>query len=194
MKKLYLVGGGGHCQSCIDVIESGGEYAIQGIFDVSAHLGKKIFDYPVIGTDQEISSHISSDVWFLITIGQIKNSELREKLFYFVQEKGGQLATVISPRAYISKRAQIGAGTIVMHDALVNAGAVIGKNCILNTKALVEHGSVVGAHSHIATGAIINGDVEIGDGCFIGSHATVKQSMKLAERTFINAGVFYNGK
>jgi hypothetical protein len=38
MKKIILVGGGGHCKSCIDVIENENKYKIIGIIDK-----KKIF-------------------------------------------------------------------------------------------------------------------------------------------------------
>ena len=52
---------------------------------------------------------------------------------------GFELPTVISPRAYVSKYASLGARIVVMHDSLVNTGANIGNNFILNTKSLVEH-------------------------------------------------------
>ena len=31
MKSLLLIGGGGHCHSCIDVIEASGIYKIKGL-------------------------------------------------------------------------------------------------------------------------------------------------------------------
>jgi len=39
MKKIILLGGGGHCKSCIDVIENENIYKIAGIIDKK----KKIF-------------------------------------------------------------------------------------------------------------------------------------------------------
>ena len=51
-----------------------------------------------------------------------------------------------SPLAYISPRAQVADGTIVMHHALINAGARVGRNCIINTKTLVEHDAVIEDH------------------------------------------------
>ena len=40
MKNLYLIGGGGHCKSCIDVIEQEKKYKIKGIFDLLKKLEK----------------------------------------------------------------------------------------------------------------------------------------------------------
>jgi len=44
-------------------------------------------------------------------------------LFEQIKKLGGRLPVVVSPLAYISKHAKIGAGTIIMHYALINAGA-----------------------------------------------------------------------
>ena len=65
MKKLILLGGGGHCKACIDVIEQEGSYEIIGILDIPDMVGKKILGYPVIGTDDEIDRFIRKDILFL---------------------------------------------------------------------------------------------------------------------------------
>ncbi|MDQ0969199.1 FlaA1/EpsC-like NDP-sugar epimerase [Flavobacterium sp. W4I14] len=40
-QKIVLIGGGGHCKACIDVIEETGEYEILGILDQKENIGKK---------------------------------------------------------------------------------------------------------------------------------------------------------
>ena len=40
---IILIGGGGHCKSCIDVIESEGRFQIVGIVDLKENIGKKLF-------------------------------------------------------------------------------------------------------------------------------------------------------
>ena len=40
-KPIILIGGGGHCKSCIDVIEQEGKYRIVGILDLPEMLGKE---------------------------------------------------------------------------------------------------------------------------------------------------------
>jgi len=187
-KKLILIGGGGHCKSCIDVIEQAGQYKIVGILDNAEHVGEKVLDYNIIGTDDQIEKLAVDGYTFLITIGQIRSSQLREKLFNALVAHNADIATIISPRAYISKYAEIGEGTIVMHDALVNADARIGKNCIINSKALIEHDSTIQDHCHISTGAIINGGVKVEKNCFIGSKVTTKEAIIIRTGSFIKAG------
>lgn len=191
MKKLFLVGAGGHCVSCIDVIESSGQYDICGIFDFKDKIGQKVLGYPIIGSDLDINKYVSSESYFLICVGQIKSPDSRVNIFQNIQSLGGRLATVISPRAYVSRHAQIGEGSIVMHDALVNANAVVGKNCIINTKALLEHDVAVHNHCHVSTAAVLNGNVVVNERTFIGSNAVVRESISIPPGSIISAGYFY---
>lgn len=190
-KNLILIGGGGHCASCIDVIESGSEYQILGILDTQANLGNKILNHTIIGTDDDIKKYIQKGCYFLLTVGQIESASLRIKLSNKVTRNNGKLATVISKRAYVADSALIGAGTIVMHDALVNVNAKVGENCIINTKALIEHDSEIGSHCHVSTGAILNGGVKLGNECFVGSGAVVVHGATGANALFIKANSMY---
>ena len=56
-QKIILVGGGGHCRSCIDVIENTNRYDIVGILDLPKEIGKSILDYKIIGSDDNIEKY-----------------------------------------------------------------------------------------------------------------------------------------
>ncbi len=188
MEKIVLIGGGGHCKSCIDVIEQEKKFEIKGILDVAEKVGTKILGYEIIGTDDDIEKFVNEGCCFLITVGQIKSANLRIKLFEKVKNAGGKVATVVSPRAYVSKHASVDEGTIVMHDALINADAKIGKNCIINTKSLIEHECIIKDNCHIAVGAVIAGEAEIGEETFVGANSTIVQCVKIPSKSFIKAG------
>ncbi len=188
MKELILIGGGGHCRSCIDVIEAQDLYRIVGILDLPQQLGGDLCGYPVIGSDTDLPGLVGARRSFLITLGQIKSPARRIELFELLRKVGGRLATIVSPRAHISRHAQIGPGSIVMHDALVNTGARIGANCIINSKALVEHDAIIGDHCHLSTGSIVNGAAEIGAGSFFGSNAVTHQGIRIGAQSLIAAG------
>lgn len=186
-KTILLVGGGGHCKSVIDVIESIGLFKIAGIIDTKENIGKKVLNYEIIGTDDDYPSLIKSFQNFHITVGHLRSNATRINLYNIIKLLNGKFPVIVSPVAYVSKHALIGEGTIIMHNALVNAGAIIGYNTIINTKALIEHDAVIGNHCHISTGAIVNGGVEVGDSTFYGSGAVSKQYIKIPENSFINA-------
>ena len=188
MDKIILIGGGGHCKSCIDVIEQVRIFQIAGIVDVSEKLHQKILGYEIIATDDDLPQLIKEYENFLITIGQIKSPEKRIRIFQTLKKSMAKLPVIISPLAYVSKHAGIGDGTIIMHHALINAGAKIGNNCIINSQALIEHDAIIGDHCHIATGSTINGGVRVGSGTFFGSNAVCKEYIEIAENAVIGCG------
>jgi sugar O-acyltransferase (sialic acid O-acetyltransferase NeuD family) len=190
MKKenLILIGGGGHCKSCIDVIEQEGRYEIKGIVDRKENIGKKVLGYEIIACDDDLEALAKVYDCFLITLGQLKSSKIRVKLYEALKVLQKKMPVVVSPRAYVSPHARIEEGTIIMHDVVVNAGAKIGYNSIVNTKALLEHDACVGNHNHISTKAVLNGDVKVGDKCTIGSNSTVIQGIEIGNEIVVGAG------
>lgn len=191
-RKIILVGGGGHCASCIDVVDQEGKFQIAGIVDINK-IGGQVLGYPVLGGDDSLPSLRKTYEYALITIGQIKTPIIRMRLYERLVLLGFNLPSIISPRAYVSKHSVIGNGSIIMHDALINAHAEIGHNCIINTKALIEHDSKIGSHCHISTGAIINGGVTVGLGTFVGSNAVVRESVQINENFFVRSGSLFSG-
>lgn len=191
MKDLILIGGGGHCRACIDVIETGSAWQISGILDVADRVGQDVLGYPILGSDDDVATLAKQDVSFLITVGQIGAPTVREQIWQKVRSAGGRMATVISPQAYVSRSAALGEGTIVMHRAIVNSSARIGDNVIVNTMALIEHDAEVGDHCHISTAAIVNGATKIGSRCFVGSNAVVHHNVQLPDGSIVAAGSTY---
>lgn len=185
-KKLILIGGGGHCKSVIEVAESAG-YTILGILDIPEEIGKQVLDYKIIGVDDDIPQYIDK-AEFIITVGFIKNSTLRIKLYNQVLEAGGKLATLIASTAHVSEYATLGVGTVVMHHAFVNAGAVIGNNVIINSFANIEHDVHIGNQCHISTGTMVNGDCRVGDNCFIGSQSVLVNGITVCSDVIVGAG------
>ncbi len=186
-KILILIGAGGHCKSCIDVIEQEKKYKIIGLIDNKKTTFSK---YKIIGSDKDLKKIKVKNA--LITIGQIKDLLIRERTFKSLEKLNFKFPIIISPLAYVSNDASLGAGSIIMHKSFVNKNVKIGKNCIINTGAIIEHDVVIGDNCHIATGAIVNGGVHIGKNTFIGSGSIIKQNLKIGNKCFVNANKFLN--
>ena len=194
MKKepLILIGGGGHCRSCIDVIEAQDKFRIAGLVDKKEKLNKKVSGYKVIATDDDLNDLIKEYKHFLITIGQIKTVDVRVKIFERLKKLHATLPVIISPLAYVAKSASIGEGTIIMHRALVNVNATIGSNCIINTSAVIEHDAMVDSHCHIASAAVISGESRIHQKTFIGSNSVVNECLSIGSSIVVGSGSIVN--
>ncbi len=73
MKSLLLVGGGGHCRSCIDVIESGVQFEVAGIVERDGTDYSSSMDYSLLGTDEDVPRLLAQYPSALVTLGQIKS-------------------------------------------------------------------------------------------------------------------------
>ncbi len=190
--KIILIGGGGHCKSCIEVIESTNDYEIAGIIDIAEKVGETILGYPIIGCDDDLEKIRKKYDFALITVGQIKSASIRIKLFENIKTLNFKLPTIIASTAHVSKHASIGEGTIIMHQAMVNADVTIGNNCIINTKVLIEHDTTVGNHNHISTASILNGNVSVGNECFVGSNSTFVNGISTVSNIFVGINSVVN--
>jgi len=185
---LLLIGGGGHCKAAIDVIELDGRFSIAGIVERPGFAHQTVLGYPVLGFDADLPALLKHYPAALVCIGQILSPEPRRRAFDAVVEGAAEVVSIWSPRSHVSRHARIGAGTLVMHGAMVNAAASIGRNCILNSMSLIEHDARVGDHCHVSTGARINGEVTVEDGCFIGSGAVLINGVTIGAGSIVGAG------
>lgn len=187
-KPLILLGAGGHCISCIDVVESTDQWKIEGILDKSFCEGLSVLGYPIIGVDADIEKYQHLGCSFFITVGQIKSSAVRQLLFNLLHSKKALIETIVSPKAHISRYSKIGVGTMIHHFAFVNSAAFIGENCIINSFANIEHEVRIGSHTHISTGVMVNGGAVIGNNCFVGSGSVIANKVYVTDKSVIGAG------
>ena len=101
-EKIILIGGGGHCKSCIDVIEQTGKFQIAGIIDSPGKLHHLVLGHPVIGCDEDLFDLIKSCPNALITLGQLKSPAWHMELFNDLQQMGALFPVIQSPLAYVS--------------------------------------------------------------------------------------------
>ena len=186
---IILIGAGGHARACIDVIEQEARFKVGGLVAPESDGFWTFGKYIRLGDDAALPHLLNTGDYpnALVAIGQIKTPEARIRTFEYLRTRC-ILPVIVSPRAYVSPHAKLGAGTIVMHGAIVNAGAVVGDNCILNTNSLVEHDAVIGDHCHISTHATVNGGATVGNGTFIGSNASVRQGQRIGAYCVIGLG------
>lgn len=186
---MILIGAGGHARACIDVIEQHGQYQIAGLVGLQEEMHTRHLGYTVIATDADLPRLANDYEYALVTVGQLHSPNTRIRLYQRAVELGLSLPGIVAPTAHVATHASIGAGTILMHRAIVNAGARVGRNCIINSTALVEHDAVIEDHCHVSTGAIVNGSVSIGAGSFVGSGSVIKDGITIGRNCVVGLGL-----
>ena len=188
-KKLIVLGDGGHARAVVDVALATGEFEIKAVVGLDAVNEKNWSKHGITWVhDSNLDDLAESETFAIVGLGQIRDPEPRVRAYARLADLGVVMATLISPHAYVSKSADIGRGSVIMHGAVVNAHARIGENTIINSMALVEHDAFVGSHTHISTGSIVNGESRVGEKTFIGSGALLKQGISIGSNCFIPMG------
>ena len=188
LKKIILIGGGGHARSILEAIRSEGRWQVQGIVDSKLKRGSKVLGFPILGGDEVLGALLKKTPRFLIGVGQVKEATTRARLCEHAIALGGEPVTVVASSAVVSPWAELGLGTVVLHGAIVNTGARVGRNCIVNSRALIEHDAQIGDHVHVATGAIVNGDCIVGDRALIGTGAVLREGTHVGRGALVGAG------
>ena len=189
MKKLVLLGAGGHCESILDSLLLTCEFEDIVLVDTADKLGKSIRCCPVVGTDEDLGRlHQQGYNYAFVSAGSVKSTSLRRSLLEKVIRNGYQLVNILDPSARLASSVHMGKGIFVGKNAVINANAVIEDMAIINTGAIVEHGCLVGKFSHISVGAVLCGNVQVGQDCLIGANATVLQGREILSGSIIGAG------
>ena len=189
MKKLILIGGGGHCKSVLDSAIRMKAFDEIVITDPNMEVGTDVMGCSVIGDDSVLPKYYNKGYSSaFITVGHMGNPNLRKTLADMAHNIGFDFPKIIDPSAIMSNYVDIEEGVFVGKGAVVNSDVKIGRHSIINSGAIIEHDCNVGEHSHIAVGANVCGGCTIGDEVFIGAGATLVQCANVERGSFIKAG------
>ena len=180
-EQVVVIGASGHGKVVADIVLSCGD-TLLGFLDDNEALPTEIGGFPVLGKVADYPTFL--DASFVIAIG---NCAIREKIAHRLD--GVHWYTAIHPAAVVSRlNTQIGAGSVVMANAVVNPSARIGKHCIINTSAVVEHDNRIEDYAHVSVGAKLGGTVCIGSHTWVGIGATVSNNVSVCDHCMIGAG------
>ncbi len=176
MKKVIIIGAGGHGKVAADIISLSGD-EVFGFLDDKPP--ESLSGFNVIGNFGDIGKW--SDCCYFAAVG---NSDIRKKLM----SNNVSWYTAIHPTAVIASDVKIGEGSLLAANSVINTGTEIGRGCIVNTAATVDHDCVLGDFVHISPGTHLSGSVSVGSGTWIGVGACVINNIEICGNCVIGAG------
>ena len=182
MKKIIVIGGGGHAKVVIDIIKNNGYKASEiEILDDNLDIGSEILSCKVSGKVKDALKY-DKGTKFVIAIG---NNEVREKISNMYKL---DYTTFIHPSAVIGEDVNIGKGSVIMGGSVINSGTEIGKHSIINTSSTIDHDSNIGDFVHLSPGVHMGGTVNVGNRTWLGVGTSVKNNISIGSDTIIGAG------
>jgi sugar O-acyltransferase (sialic acid O-acetyltransferase NeuD family) len=184
MKSLVIIGAGGHG---LVVAEAAAAMATwQTIYFLD-----KQYSEPTVVNNIQVLSHEQFQMLSLENteiVVAIGDNSRRYELTKLYLDQGYTCPVIIHPTACTSPSASIGAGTVILANAVINAKAILGIACIVNTAAVIEHQCVLGVAVHISPQACLAGNVSVGSKSWIGAGAIVINNKHLANDVIVGAG------
>lgn len=185
MKKIVLIGSGGHCKSIIDSIKGLKEFEIVAIVEKREDgLGIN-----KIEKNEKLCLLYKSGIRnAFIAVGSIGNPSARIKLYELLKNIGYKFPIIIDKTAIVSTNSKIEEGVFIGKGSIVNANVTIKKQCIINSGSIVEHDCVINEFVHLAPGVTLSGRVSIGAGTHVGTNSTIIQNIVVGKNVLIGAG------
>ncbi len=189
IKKLLLIGGGGHCKSILDVLFSADEYDDIALIDKNENIGNSVLGIKVIGCDNDLERlYAKGYTHAFIAIGGKDSVDFRISMYQKLLQIGFILPNIIDDSAAVAHDAEINSGFFAGKNAVMNSSCIIGQCATVNSGAIIEHDCVIGAFVHIAPGAVLCGGVSVGENTFIGAGSVIKQGIKIGSNVTVGMG------
>lgn len=180
-EKVIVIGASGHGKVVADIVRRSGDTLLGFLDDNETH-SAEIVGIPVLGKVLDYMKYPEAS--FVVGIG---NSTVREKIAHQLSDV--RWYTAIHPSAVISALdTQIGAGSVIMANAVINPSAHVGEHSIINTSAVVEHDNHIGNFAHISVGVRLGGTVSVGSHTWVGIGAAVSNNVSICDHCTIGAG------
>ena len=185
MKSLLILGAGGHGKVVADSAEAaGGWQRILFLDDRSPDL-RQLGDWPVVGAMDRWCEFDPDEYEALVAVGE---NATRLGLYQQLSAGGFKLPVLVHPAAWVSSRARLAPGCVVLAGGMINADAGLGPSSIVNTAASIDHDCSLGDAVHVSPGAHLGGGVQVGDLSWIGIGASIRHGVRIGSRVRVGAG------
>lgn len=170
-KNLLIIGAGCCGLAAKETAEA------MGCFEKISFIDDDIKELPdgsdILGTVKEFENFASEYSNIFVAIA---NPEIKLNLLKKIKETTPyKIATLISPKAYISPTAQVMQGSIVEAMAVVNTGSIIAIGCIIGAGSVVNHCSMCCEGVHLECNAIVADNTLVPAGTYIDSGIVYKR-------------------
>jgi sugar O-acyltransferase (sialic acid O-acetyltransferase NeuD family) len=181
MRRVLIVGSGGHAKVAADIVLEMG-YVVAGFLDDDPdRKGAKVLGFPVHGEISEWAQYEADAV----ALGVGANTA-RHRIM--LDHPSIPWLTLIHPRATVSRFAQLGEGSMLAFGSCVGPDAVIGRGVIINTCASVDHDCQIHDFAHVAVGATLAGTVTVEEGALVGAGCSTRPGVTIGAWAAVGAG------
>ncbi|OUQ05198.1 hypothetical protein B5E92_12340 [Erysipelatoclostridium sp. An15] len=173
MKKLLIIGAGGHGRCCFDIAKR------MNLYDTIHFLDDNSNDNYVVGKINDLSKYKNDHDEVFIAIG---NNQMRYQLTKKCKEMNLTVTALIDPMSFISPESIIEEGTVIFPFASVESKAVVKEGSIISSNVIIHHDTVIDKFSLIYGHCVIRPKTHIQSFETIGSSMVIDRKNIIEER------------
>ncbi|NIO06364.1 MAG: transferase [Proteobacteria bacterium] len=190
MKKVVILGAGGHAREVLWVFEEQNKaeprWEVLGFIDENTlNKGRDLCNLPILGDFGWFDKTASREVYVISGVGNC-----RTKLHF--AEKAANLGlkfcSVVHPSVMMSSHVTVGAGTVIAAGSIITTQVKIANHVTVNLDCTISHDAVIEDYCTLAPGCHISGNVKFGEGVNFGTCATIIQGKSVGAWSKIGAG------
>ncbi|NIQ37471.1 MAG: transferase [Proteobacteria bacterium] len=190
MKKVVILGAGGHAREVLWVFEEQNKaepsWEVLGFIDENTlNKGRDLCNLPILGDFGWFEKTVSREVYVISGVGNC-----RTKLHF--AEKAANLGlnfcSVVHPSVMMSSHVTVGEGTVIAAGSIITTQVKIANHVTVNVGCTISHDAVIEDYCTIAPGCHISGNVKFGEGVDFGTCATIIQGKSVGAWSKIGAG------
>jgi sugar O-acyltransferase (sialic acid O-acetyltransferase NeuD family) len=179
---------------CIEAInEDRRQWNILGFVDDNPALAEtSIFDYPVIGPAAILAQPAYQHCRIAIGVANDRDIFVRQRIRKYLDLMPNmteeRLPVIIHPSAVVSKRSQIGAGSVLFSGTFLSGNCAIGMHTLVLQGATISHDTKLGNWVTVCADVAMGGGVQVGDGAFVGLGARVYPNVRIGQGSRVGLG------
>ncbi len=187
-RKLVIWGCGGHGREVNHLCEQIGREVV-GFLDERPHMKGSLVDgLPVVGNLVDIESFRAE---VLVFCGGVGDPALKRHFLERTLAAGFELApALVHPGVYLSKRSEIGIGSMVSEGCILTVNVHVGAHVTLNRGVNLGHDVTVGDFATLSPGVVVSGNVEVGAGAYLGTGCAVREKLTIGPWSVVGGGAF----
>ena len=187
-KNIVIFGKGKHAKIIFDELEKLKKYNFLGYVNKKNIITYKKKKYDLINFYKK---NLKKKVRGIIAIG---DNNLRNKVSKDVEKiiPKFKWETVISKDAIVSKKTNIGQGTMIISGSVINTNTSIGRHCLINTKSTLDHDNNWGDFTSCGPGVNSAGNVTVKNFTQIGIGSTIIDGISIGKNSVIGAHSLVN--
>lgn len=151
-KNLLIIGAGQYGTVIKEIAEEMGCFDKIAFLDDLHELENPYYHEESIGKFADIEKLTVDFTYAIVAIG---DADKRLELIQILEENGYRIPVIVSPKAYVSKSAQLQKGVVVEPLAGVHANTVISCATYVSMGAVINHNSFICEGCHIDNNAVI---------------------------------------